>query len=92
MLLALSRYLLRVVEMGRREKATRNGSEGKERGRSIPTRSGQVHRARTEEERGRPEGRRYGGRLEPKRKRDFSLRRPTASQERSGKKKSACSV
>src|SRR5260370_6944942 len=27
-----------------------------------------------------------------KRKRDFSLRRPTASQERSGKKKSACSV
>src|SRR6266478_2271452 len=27
-----------------------------------------------------------------KRKRDFSLRRPTASQERSGKKKSACSA
>ncbi|SRR6266849_8377216 len=27
-----------------------------------------------------------------KRKRDFSLRRPTASQERSGQKKSACSV
>src|SRR5712692_5311750 len=27
-----------------------------------------------------------------KRKRDFTLRRPTASQERSGKKKSACSV
>ncbi len=36
--------------------------------------------------------RRYKGRLEPKRKRDFSLRRPTASQERKRKKKSACSV
>jgi len=32
------------------------------------------------------------GRLEPRRKRDFSLRRPTLLQEQKGKKKSACSV
>jgi hypothetical protein len=32
------------------------------------------------------------GENQPEEKRDFSLRRPTFSQERKGKKKSACSV
>jgi hypothetical protein len=48
-------------------------------------------------EHGRGEGggnRRLKGNLKrgTKRKRDFSLRKPTLSQERKGKKKSACSV